>query len=77
MRTSMSLPETSFHAATRSSSGRMGVTEFEPSSTSISRRTRLSTIVTSWPFCERYRAVGQPQNPSPPATTIFMGQVLQ
>src|SRR5262245_15520567 len=29
-------------------------------------RAKLSTIVTSWPRCERCKEVGHPQKPSPP-----------
>lgn len=70
-RTAMSRPETSFHAATRSVIGRMGVRDWTPSSPSIRRRERLSTMVTSCPRADTCRDVGQPQNPSPPSTMIF------
>src|SRR5262249_5789454 len=46
----------------------MGVSVSTPISWSHSRRTKLSPIPTSWPFAERYSAVGQPQYPSPPRT---------
>jgi predicted RNA-binding Zn-ribbon protein involved in translation (DUF1610 family) len=41
-----------------------------PSSTSILRRDRLSTMATSYPTAERCNVVGQPQKPSPPRTRI-------
>ena len=46
---------------TRSSSEAMGTRLSTPISRSYSRRTRLSTTVTSWPRAERCRAVGQPR----------------
>eukprot|EP00732_Lithocolla_globosa_P003872 Lithocolla_globosa_v1_NODE_3295_length_1708_cov_22.649123.p5 type:complete len:107 gc:universal NODE_3295_length_1708_cov_22.649123:335-15(-) len=49
----------------------MGVRESQPSSLSMFRLERLSTITTSWPWSLRYRDVGQPQNPSPPRTMTF------
>src|SRR4051794_13545947 len=48
----------------------MGVSDSTSSSMSIFRRTRLSTIVTSWPTADRWSAVGHPQKPSPPSTRI-------
>ena len=38
----------------------------------MSRRLRLSTMVTAWPLSDRWTAVGQPQKPSPPRTRIFL-----
>ena len=64
----MSRPETSRQARIRSPIGRIGVSDSTSRSTSIFRRLRLSTMVTSWPRSDRYRAVGQPQKPSPPRT---------
>ena len=49
----------------------MGVSEEQPSSTSILRRERLSTMTTSCPWSDRCSAVGQPQKPSPPSTKTF------
>jgi hypothetical protein len=38
----------------------------------MERRERLSTIITSWPFAERWSEVGHPQKPSPPRIMIFI-----
>ena len=48
-----SLPDTSFHVATRTSGVLIGVSELAPSSTSIFRRDRSSMINTSWPKLDR------------------------
>ena len=69
---SIVLPVSSFHAAMRTSGWAMGVSESHPSSVSMSRRLRLSTMVTAWPLSDRWTAVGQPQKPSPPRTRIFL-----
>src|SRR6476646_9247641 len=66
----MSLPLTSFHALSRTLMGAIGVNELTSSSLSMLRRDRLSTMATSWPMFDRCRAVGQPQNPSPPRIRI-------
>src|ERR1700693_3674201 len=29
-------------------------------------------MATAWPFCDKYKAVAQPQYPSPPSTAIFI-----
>ena len=52
----------------------IGVSDCTPSSVSIQRRERLSTMWTSWPWSLRCSAVGQPQKPSPPSTAIFMAR---
>mmetsp|Transcript_24 Transcript_24/g.50 ORF Transcript_24/g.50 Transcript_24/m.50 type:complete len:230 (+) Transcript_24:1071-1760(+) len=65
---SISFPDTSFHAFTRSSGVAIGVSDCVPSSSSIFLRRRLSTMTTRWPCSERWRAVGHPQKPSPPRT---------
>lgn len=49
----------------------MGVKESHPSSLSIFRRERLSTMTTSCPWSLRYNEVGHPQNPSPPKIMTF------
>ena len=49
----------------------MGVKESHPSSISILRRDKLSTITTSCPWSDKCNDVGQPQNPSPPKTITF------
>ena len=49
----------------------MGVRESHPSSLSMFRLERLSTMITSCPWSLRYREVGQPQKPSPPRTITF------
>src|SRR5271155_5573501 len=59
-------------AVRRSESGRMGVRVCAPSSWSHWRRTKLSTMATSWPCFDKYKAVAQPQYPSPPSTAIFI-----
>lgn len=48
-----SLPDISFHVATRTSGVLIGVSELAPSSTSIFRRERSSMITTSWPKLDR------------------------
>jgi hypothetical protein len=50
----------------------MGVNESQPSSMSMFRRDKLSTMTTSWPWSDRYNEVGQPQKPSPPNTKTFL-----
>lgn len=55
------------------SMGWMGVRESQPSSVSMLRRERLSTITISCPWSLRYSDVGHPQNPSPPRTITFFG----
>ena len=50
----------------------IGVSDCAPSSSSISRRTRLSTTRTSWPCEDKCSEVGQPQKPSPPSTITRM-----
>ena len=67
-----SCPLTSRQAAMRSSSGAIGVSDWTPSSASISRRERLSTMPISSPWADRCSAVGQPQKPSPPRMSTRM-----
>src|SRR3954454_3374109 len=59
-------PDTSCHAAIRSSSARIGVSESVPWFLCQVRREKLSTTETSWPRAEKRIAVGQPRYPSPP-----------
>ena len=66
-------PETSRHAATRSSSDAIGVSESVEFSVCQRRREKLSTIETSWPRAEKRIAVGQPRYPSPPRIRIRIG----
>src|ERR1700691_1605613 len=72
----MRLPVCSSQTSRRSPSGRIGGSESTSSSTSIFRRDRLSTIVTSWPRADRWRLVGHPQKPSPPRIRIFIGELV-
>src|SRR5262245_40010544 len=66
------LPEISFHARTRTCNGEMAIKGWTPHSISHLRVRKLSTTVTSWPFPEKYIAVGQPRYPSPPnMRTLF------
>src|ERR1700728_2274271 len=55
----------------RWSIGRIGVSVDAPSSVSMLRRDRLSTIAISWPRAERCNAEGQPQKPSPPRSNTL------
>merc|ERR1719201_3219075 len=68
----MSLPESSFHLATRLWIEEMGVRVSKPSWSSQLRRARLSTMDTSYPRAERCSAEAQPQYPSPPITMTFL-----
>src|SRR6516164_5837826 len=54
----------------------MGVRVCAPSSWSQRRRAKLSTTATSCPLRDRYKAVAQPQYPSPPNTAIFIATLL-
>src|SRR5438093_11958379 len=65
-------PVSSRQIATRSWSGRMGVSVSQPSSWSQSRRAKLSRMEMSWPRAARWSAVGQPQYPPPPKTSTRM-----
>ena len=69
---SIFLPETSFHTFNLTPMDDIGVKESTSSSLSIFLRERLSTIRTSCPFLDKCKAVGQPQNPSPPSTITFL-----
>lgn len=64
-------PLRAFHAATRCCAVAMGVRLSHPSSVSMLRRLRLSTMMTLCPFSLRLSDVGHPQNPSPPRTMTF------
>jgi len=73
---SIVLPDTSFQAATLSSIEDIGVRDSAPSSSSIRLRLKLSTITTSLPCSDKWSAVGQPQNPSPPSISSLLIIIL-
>src|ERR687893_2689118 len=68
------LPVSSSQTLRRLPMGRIGVRDSHSNSTSILRRERLSTMVTSYPCAERCSEVGQPQKPSPPKTSTFISR---